>query len=273
MLVAALLNPKGGVGRTTATLLLAMALSERGWRVAVADLDPTASAYALAAGGRGGYTCHGPRRVETVAGVIGVYHPACFRRGVVTLEQLSWDSRHDVLLVDVPPGFGRGLREALAAASLVVPIAPMGQRSAIPPLAAALAALARGPVARRRAAAGRRMPTVTGVLPTMVKGKHLDGSGRVARGPFVPLLRRAAARMLRELEAAALRGPRGYADPHSLSHMASEPVLTDTPIYSWQGYSEFTLDALEEGYSAPRQREALARLAGRLEVVAGLGER
>lgn len=38
-------NVKGGVGKTTATIMTALALSRRGYRVIVKDLDPWGSAY------------------------------------------------------------------------------------------------------------------------------------------------------------------------------------------------------------------------------------
>ena len=43
MLVLTVMNQKGGVGKTTTTLNLAVALKERGWRVLVVDFDPQGS--------------------------------------------------------------------------------------------------------------------------------------------------------------------------------------------------------------------------------------
>ena len=44
MLKAAVVNQKGGVGKTTVTLGLAGAAMARGWKVLVVDLDPQANA-------------------------------------------------------------------------------------------------------------------------------------------------------------------------------------------------------------------------------------
>lgn len=45
MKVITFANVKGGVGKTTATIMTALALSRRGYRVIVKDLDPWGSAY------------------------------------------------------------------------------------------------------------------------------------------------------------------------------------------------------------------------------------
>ena len=46
--IIAICHPKGGVGKTTTTMILAAALAERGYRVLVADCDAQASASAWA---------------------------------------------------------------------------------------------------------------------------------------------------------------------------------------------------------------------------------
>lgn len=107
-LTIALLNSKGGVGKTTATVYLATALARRGLSVEVWDADPQGSAtewLALAA------EDDGPAPFGSVA-----VNAASLRR-----QRL----RTDVVLIDTPPGDASLQNAVLARTDLVIiPTAP-----------------------------------------------------------------------------------------------------------------------------------------------------
>src|SRR5260370_29426793 len=132
----AVMNEKGGSGKTTTTVSLAAVLAERGLRVLVVDLDPQASASLWMGRGRepGFYRAIAERAdlrpyvratavpgidliaagrelaaVDDLRGRIGIQ--TALRRALARLGQ-HWD----VVLIDCPPNLGLLSVNALAAA-------------------------------------------------------------------------------------------------------------------------------------------------------------
>lgn len=141
----AVLNQKGGSGKTTAAVNLAAALGERGTRVLVVDLDPQASAsawFGVTEDGRGlldvftGETTLGAlvrdTAVENVALVpasqwlVGVERAVAGEPGAETLLRRAvakLPPRWDLLFFDCPPSLGLLSVSALVAARhVLVPV-------------------------------------------------------------------------------------------------------------------------------------------------------
>ena len=106
MPVVACANLKGGVGKTTSAVMLALAAHRAGYEVALVDLDPQASAVGWDNDADGGLGFL----------VLG----AATRRARPLIEQLA--GQHQVVVVDTPPGEGDMplVSAALAAATVVV---------------------------------------------------------------------------------------------------------------------------------------------------------
>ena len=145
MKIIAVANQKGGVGKTTTSLNLSAALSERGTRVLLVDLDPQGNATsALALGEFGGQSLYqamiGARPVQEL--VVPTRFPNLFaipadldmagaevevarmdehmlqlRR---VLEPLRMQSEFELMFLDCPPSLGILMSNALAAADEVL---------------------------------------------------------------------------------------------------------------------------------------------------------
>lgn len=103
MVCMTLLNSKGGVGKTTATIFLASALHEAGRSVEVWDADPQGSAT--------GWGIDGELPFPVIA--------------VNARSLAAKDSSADVLLIDTPPGDAATQNAAIRRSDLViVPTAP-----------------------------------------------------------------------------------------------------------------------------------------------------
>jgi chromosome partitioning protein len=109
--IIAVVNQKGGAGKTTLAMLLAGSLGDRGRRVLVADADPQNTACHWAGMGR-----HFPAEVEDVSGEEGKLHKALRKR----------TDEFDYIVIDSPPAASAPVTEsALRAAHLaLVPVIP-----------------------------------------------------------------------------------------------------------------------------------------------------
>ncbi|MBO9707990.1 MAG: AAA family ATPase [Caulobacter sp.] len=111
-MIIALVNQKGGVGKTTLALHLAGAWARSGQRVTVVDADPQGSALDWSA----------VRAREGLArrfGVVGLARETLHRE----LPELARD--HDLVVVDAPPRVAPLMRSALLAADLaLIPVQP-----------------------------------------------------------------------------------------------------------------------------------------------------
>ena len=109
-LVLAIINQKGGVGKSTTAINLAAALGEKGRKVLLVDLDPQGNATS----GIGG---------EKVKGGGCVYD--CLLNGETRLKDAlaPIKDRYDYVLIDCPPSLGLLTINALTAAdSMIIPI-------------------------------------------------------------------------------------------------------------------------------------------------------
>lgn len=110
----AVTHPKGGVGKTTTTMVLAAELAERGYRVLVADCDAQASASAWANAAPEGRPF--PAAVINFSAYAGKVHREI-------QKQLD---NYDFIIVDCPPGLDAlSPQSAILVADLVVvPLPP-----------------------------------------------------------------------------------------------------------------------------------------------------
>ena len=147
MRTIAVMNEKGGSGKTTTTISLAAVLAERGYRILVVDLDPQASASLWLGRGRepGLYRAIAEKRdlepfvraaavpgldiiaghrelaaVDDLRGRIGIQ--TALKRALARLHP-----RWDIVLIDCPPNLGLLSVNALAAADeVLVPVETHG---------------------------------------------------------------------------------------------------------------------------------------------------
>jgi chromosome partitioning protein len=107
--IYALLNQKGGVGKTTLAVHIATALAKRGRRVMLVDADPQGSALDWSAS----------RQAEPLFPVIGLPRPNLHK------EIPNHVSRYDDVVIDGPPRVNELTRSALLATDLaVIPVQP-----------------------------------------------------------------------------------------------------------------------------------------------------
>ncbi len=109
--IIAVVNQKGGAGKTTLAMLLAGSLGDRGKRVLVADADPQNTSRHWAGMGE-----HFPAEVEDFSGEEGKLHKALRKRA----------EAYDYIVIDSPPAAAAPVTEsALRVAHLaLVPVIP-----------------------------------------------------------------------------------------------------------------------------------------------------
>jgi chromosome partitioning protein len=109
MMIISLLNQKGGVGKTTLAVNLAMGLSERDNRVMLIDADPQGSSL----------TWSGNREGEAPFPVVGIPKPTLHKE----LPKLV--NNYDFIIVDGPPRVYDVTRSAILASDLIlIPVTP-----------------------------------------------------------------------------------------------------------------------------------------------------
>ncbi|MFB4382273.1 ParA family partition ATPase [Agrobacterium sp. LR_9] len=111
-MIVALLNQKGGVGKTTIALHLAGEWAKRGQRVTVIDADPQGSALDWS-------QQRNREGLERLFGVVGLARDTLHREA----PELARDADH--VVIDGPPRVAGLMRSALLAADLVlIPVQP-----------------------------------------------------------------------------------------------------------------------------------------------------
>ncbi len=212
--IIAVVNQKGGVGKTTTTFALGTALASRGLTVLLVDFDPQASL--TAATGfepddidRTVYTLMDDylqtltppdlttTRLEVIPGVdllpanidlaAAEFELVTASRREYVLQQILAAAAYDVVLIDCPPSLGILTINALTAAeSVLVPVVPayLSVRG--------LNALMRSIERTRRAGLNLSLG-ISGVLLTIVKGREAHARRAIETvhahlGPDVPIL-------------------------------------------------------------------------------------
>ncbi|MCP3959256.1 MAG: ParA family protein [bacterium] len=159
MKTLALVNQKGGSGKTTAALNLAAALAELGRRVLVVDTDRQASAHRWAMARDGA----APRPVHRLP----VEDEGGARHFSAELRRLAAGRRAGIVLVDCPPGLPTAAIAALLVADLaLIPVTPS-------PLDLWALEDALGMVAEARKARGGKLPRVGLVPSRLIAGTTL----------------------------------------------------------------------------------------------------
>lgn len=109
MMIISLLNQKGGVGKTTLAVNLAMGLALNGNRVMLMDADPQGSSL----------TWSGNREGEAPFPVVGIPKPTLHKE----LPKLA--NNYDFIIVDGPPRVYDVTRSAILASDLIlIPVTP-----------------------------------------------------------------------------------------------------------------------------------------------------